>query len=97
MNRLQVKRFLALRKAIDEYPDRKIVIDFPEGFLISFENQSYFRGWVNYHVTWDVDNKDVWKVINRKISLAAEWHRELIKVVPVITPDGTIVEADEWQ
>jgi hypothetical protein len=97
MTRKQVKRFLALLKAQSEYTDREFGFEVPDGFKESFESQFFFRGWINYHVTWDVDKKDVWKVINRKISLEAEWHRELIKVVPVIAPDGTIMEADEWQ
>lgn len=96
MTNKQVKRLLALLKAESEY-DRPLVFDVPDGFKESFENQPSFRGWINYHETWDVDPDDAWKVISRKISLVAEWHKELIKVVPVITPDGTIMEADEWE
>ena len=96
MTRKQVKRLLALLKAQVEY-DRPLEIEVPEGFKKSFENQSAFRGWINYHETWDVDPDDAWKVISRKISLVAEWHKELIKVVPVIAPDGTIMEVDEWE
>lgn len=96
MTRKQVKRLLALFKAQAEYINRQLDFEVPEGFKESFETQIFFRGWINYHVTWDVDKEDVWTVINRKTSLEAEWHRELIKVVPVITPDGTIMEAEEW-
>ncbi|MBU2249653.1 MAG: hypothetical protein KKD77_23095 [Gammaproteobacteria bacterium] len=96
MTRRKIKRLLALLKAKVEYPDRKIKIKLPTGFKKSFEEQSAFRGWINYHVTWDVDPKDPWMVISLKRSKVAEWHRELIKVVPVITPDGEIVEAEEW-
>lgn len=97
LTRQEIKRFLALLKAKAEHPSRKIVLRLPKGFKASFENQADFRGWINYHVTWDVDGKDTWLVVPRKISLVAEWHRELARVVPVITPDGTIVEAKEWE
>lgn len=96
MTRQKVKRLLALLKAKAEY-NREIIFDVPKGFIESFEKQDNFRGWINYHVTWDVDNDDVWKVIIRKISLAAEWQRELVKVVPVITPDGNVVTGEEWE
>ncbi len=96
MTRQKVKRLLALLKAKAEY-DKEIDVEVPEGFIKSFEDQDNFRGWINYHVTWDVDKDDVWKVVLRKISLAAEWQRELIKVVPVITPDGNIVTGEEWE
>jgi len=93
MTRQQVKRILALLKAQADYPDRELVVDYPEGFKESFENQKFFRGWINYHDTWDVDKEDVWLVVPRKISLVAEWHQELLRVVPIIAPDGTITEA----
>jgi hypothetical protein len=96
MTKKEVKRLLALLKAQAEYPDREIEIDLPEGFKESFEGQKYFRGWINYHETWDVNAADVWVVIPRKVSLTAEWHRELARVIPVITPTGRIVEAVEW-
>lgn len=92
MSRKEIKRLLALLKAQAEHPERNIKIKLPRGFKKSFEEQSDFRGWINYHVTWDVDKNDVWKVVNRYMSLVAEWHRELIKVVPAIHHDGTIVE-----
>lgn len=95
MDRVKVKRILALLKAQIEYPDRVIEIEVEDlaGFKQSFENQKFFRGWVNYHETWDVDPDDVWVVVPRSRSLVAEWHEELMKVVPVISPDGTITEA----
>ncbi len=96
MTRQQIKRLLALLKAEAEYK-KDFRLDLPEGFKESFESQSAFRGWINYHETWDVDKEDVWLVISRKVSLVAEWHKELMKVVPVILPDGQIMEADEWQ
>ena len=96
MKKTKIKRLLALLKAKAEH-GRELDVEVPEGFIESFEDQDNFRGWINYHVTWDVDKDDPWKVVIRKISLAAEWQRELIKVVPVIIPDGTIVEAEEWQ
>lgn len=92
MNRQQIKRLLALLKAQAEYPLRKIVVDLPEGFKESFENQTYFRGWINYHVTWDVAKDDTWLIVPRTESLVAEWHRELARVVPIIAPDGTMSE-----
>jgi len=96
MDRKQVKRLLALLKAEAEY-GRETEIDLPEGFKESFETQPAFRGWINYHVTWDVHADDVWRVVPRKTSLVAEWHNELIKLIPVILPDGQVVEASEWQ
>lgn len=93
----EIKRLAALLKAMEEYPDRHIKIDLPEGFKESFENQPAFRGWLNYHVTWDINREDPWKVITRKESLVAEWHRELIRLVPVIEKDGTIVSAEEYE
>ena len=93
----EIKRFLALLKAQVEFPDRNIVIKLPKGFKESFQEKQYFRGWGNYHVTWDISREDPWLVKHRTISLVAEWHKELIKVVPVIAPDGTIMEAEEWE
>ena len=69
--------------------------DFPEGFIESFENQENFRGWANYHVTWDVFEDDPWRCVLRKKSQEQEWHETLEKVVPVITPEG-IVSAEEY-
>ena len=93
----EVKRFLALLKAQVEFPERKLRIKLPKGFKESFENQEAFRGWINYHETWDVKRADPWTIVPLKCSLVAEWHKELIKVVPVIAPDGTIMEASEWE
>jgi hypothetical protein len=95
MTRKQVKRLLALLKTEAE-KDKSFGLELPEGFKASFENQSLFKGWVNYHVTWDVDDNDVWKVISLKQSRVDDWHDELRKVVPVITPEGEIVSAEEW-
>ena len=96
MKKTKIKRLLALLKAKAEY-GREIDVEVPEGFIESFEDQDNFRGWINYHETWDVDKNDPWKIVIRKISLAAEWQKELIRVVPVITPDGTIVTPKEWE
>jgi len=96
MTKTKIKRLLALLKAKAEYK-KEIDVEVPEGFIESFENQDNFRGWINYHETWDVDKDDPWKVVIRKRSLVAEWHRELSRVVPVITPDGTIVSPEEWE
>lgn len=93
----QIKRIVALLKAKEEYPDRKIEIDIPSGFKESFESQPAFRGWLNYHVTWDLDRDDPWVIIPRTESLVAEWHRELIRLVPVIEKDGTIVSAEDYR
>lgn len=97
MTPIQVKRLLALLKAKAEKPEKEIIFEVPEGFKESFENQKNFRGWINYHVTWDVTREDPWVVRLRTISLVAEWHRELIKLVPVISPTGEIMEAEEWE
>ena len=97
MNWKQVKRLLALLKAQVEYPERELEVEVPEGFKEAFENQVAFQGWINYHVTWDVTREDPWSVKHRTESLIAEWHRELLRVVPVFTPTGEIVEAAEWE
>lgn len=97
MDYKQVKRFLALLKAQAEGINGDLSLELPEGFKESFECQKFFRGWINYHVTWDVDEEDVWKVVPRGISLEEEWHKQLKEVVPVITPEGEIVEAKEWE
>lgn len=97
MTRIQIKRLLALLKAQVEYDKTFDDIDIPEGFVESFENQKHFKGWINYHVTWDVDENDSWKVISLKMSREQEWHDTLEKVVPVITPEGEIVGAEEWE
>jgi len=91
----QIKRYLALLKAEVEY-DKDFNLKLPTGFKTSFENQKHFKGWINYHVTWEVSTKDPWVVVSRKQSLEDEWHDELLKVVPVITPKGEIVSAEEW-
>jgi hypothetical protein len=93
----QIKRLLALIKAEVEY-DRDNELDLPEGFKESFESQKEFRGWINYKETWYIDeNNDPWKVVLIHRPLVEDWHDELRKVVPVITPEGDIVGADEWE
>lgn len=95
MEKKQIKRFLALIKAETEL-GRKFNLKLPKGFKKSFESQKYFRGWTNYHVTWDVSEKDAWTVVPLDKSLEQTWNEELEKIVPVITPNGEIVEAEEW-
>jgi hypothetical protein len=95
MSRKQIKRILALIKAEVEH-DRDFNLDLPERFKESFEGQKHFKGWINYHVTWGVSKKDAWKVVPLKKSLEQEWHDELEKVIPVITPEGEIVSEKEW-
>lgn len=92
MDYKQIKRLLALLKAQKEMPDREQDFEVPEGFIESFESQPHFRGWINYHVTWDVTREDPWTVVPRKRSLVAEWHEELMRVVPLVNPDGTIMD-----
>lgn len=93
----QIKRFLALIKAEAEY-NRDNGLDLPNGFKESFERQPCFRGWINYKETWYIDEEnDPWKVISIDRPLVEDWHDQLRKVVPVITPEGEIVEAEEWE
>lgn len=95
----KVKRFLALIKAEVELNRVHEGIVYPEGFKESFEGQTNFRGWINYKETWYIDeeNNDPWKVIPLKRPLVEEWHDVLRKFVPVITPEGEIVEPEEWE
>jgi hypothetical protein len=95
MSEIKVKRLLALIKSEIEL-DRDHNLRLPKGFKRSFEIQKHFKGWINYHVTWDVHPEDPWRVIPLNKSLEEQWHDELEKVVPVITPEG-IVEAEEWE
>lgn len=67
----------------------------PEGFKETFESQEAFRGWLAFGVTWDVDEDDPWKAVPRECSLLEEWHRELMRKVPVLTEDG-IISAEEY-
>jgi hypothetical protein len=90
----EIKRALALLKSEVEL-GRDHRLDLPEGFKESFENQAAFRGWVNYHVTWDVAEDDAWKVVPLEESRVKTWNRELMERVPVITPDGEIVDPKE--
>lgn len=69
----------------------------PEGFRESFETQEHFRGFINFGVTWDVDDDDPWKVVPLEMSHLERWHETLRNIVPVITPEGDIVSAEEWE
>ena len=91
MNATTVKRYCALLKAEIEL-GRPLLVKLPQGFKESFERQKFFTGWINYHVTWDITREDPWTVYQRLRSIEAEWHAELIKHVPVIAPNGTIME-----
>lgn len=94
----QIKRYLALASAEVEYDRKHSGVEYPEGFKAAFERQTHFQGWINYRVTWYIDeNNDPWKIIPLKRPLVEEWHEELIKVVPVITEKGEIVSAEEWE
>jgi len=92
----KIKRLLALHRAEALY-DRPVPVDVPEGFKTSFECQKNFRGWSNYHVTWDVFEDDPWKCVLREKSQEQEWNEILEKVCPVITPEGEIITAEEWE
>jgi hypothetical protein len=96
MNFNEIKYLLALFRSEALY-DRPVPIEVPEGFKESFESQSNFRGWSNYHVTWDVFEDDPWKCVLREKSQEQEWNEVLEKVVPVIVPEGEIVSAEEWE
>lgn len=97
MNVKKIKRLLALLKAEAEY-NRNNHIKLPKGFKESFENQKYFRGWANYKETWYIDEfVDPWKIVLIDRPLVEDWHDQLKKVVPVITPNGEIVSAEEWE
>jgi len=94
----QIKRFLALLKAEVALKRVHDDIEYPEGFKESFENQKFFRGWINYKETWYIDEfNDPWKVILINRPLVEDWHDALRKVVPVITPEGEILEPEEWE
>lgn len=98
MNVKKIKRFLALLRAEVELNRIHKDIKYPEGFKESFEKQEHFRGWINYQVTWYIDEfNDPWKVILLKRPLVEEWHDVLREFVPVITPEGEIVEPEEWE
>lgn len=94
----KIKRYLSLIKV--EYTHNRLHegIEYPENFKESFENQKFFRGWTNYKETWYIDEfNDPWKAILIKRPLVEDWHDVLRKVVPVITPEGEIVEPEEWE
>jgi hypothetical protein len=92
----KIKRFLALLKSEVEL-NRNHHLILPDGFKESFENQPKFRGWINYKETWYIDEKDPWRVISISRPLVEDWHDQLRKVVPVITPEGEVVGAEEWE
>jgi len=96
LDRKQVKRFLALLRTEAE-KGKDFNLDLPEGFKESFESQKHFKGWVNYHVTWDVDDDDVWKVVKLKRSKVCEWNDVLRETVPVITKAGEIVTPQQFE
>ena len=99
MTKQEIKYLLArLRtEAETSNSDQPTVLppEIPEGFKESFENQKGFKGWINYHVTWDVHPDDPWMVVILRQSLEQEWHKELEGVVPVLTENG-VVSAEEW-
>ena len=92
----KIKYLLACHRSEALYDDKPIRVEVPEGFKESFEAQDNFRGWVNYHVTWDVFEDDPWKCVLLKKSQEQEWNETLEKVCPVLTPEGKIVPAEEW-
>ena len=93
MTRTEVKYILArLRTEAERNVEPP---ELPEGFRESFSDQPNFRGWINYGVTWYVDEEDVWKVVLLKKSKRREWEETLAKVVPVITADG-VISAEEY-
>ena len=95
MTRKEIKRALALLKAEAELG--RDPGDLPEGFRESFESQPDFRGWVNYHVTWDLDKDDDWKVVPLEEPLVKVWDREVRSRVPVITPAREIVTPQQYE
>jgi hypothetical protein len=67
-------------------------------FKESFKSQKHFMGWINFEKTWYIDQEnDPWKVISIKRPLVEDWHDELRKFVPVLTPEGEILEPEEWE
>ncbi len=94
----KIKRFLALLKAEVELDRKHKGIRYPKGFKKSFERQKHFMGWINYKETWYIDEfNDPWKVIPISRPLVDEWHEHLKTIVPVITPEGEILEPEEWE
>lgn len=94
----EIKRFLALLKAEVELDRIHDDIEYPKGFKESFERQKNFMGWINYKETWYIDEfNDPWKVILIDRPLVEDWHDQLRKFVPVLTPEGEILEPEEWE
>ncbi len=91
----EIKLLLAALKYADLY-EREVRAEIPEGFKESFEHQPNFRGWASYHITWDVYEDDPWKCVLREKSQEEEWNETLEEVCPVLTPEGEIVTAEEW-
>jgi hypothetical protein len=98
MDRKQVKRLLALLKAEAEKGRHfKELENLPDGFKESFESQDHFRGWLNYHVTWDIDDGDHWKIISLEESKVEAWNRQLAERVPYITKAGETVTPQQFK
>ena len=95
MTRQQVKYLLARLRAHAESGAE--LPEIPEGFRESFSRQVHWKGWINYHVSWDVADDDHWVVVSRAKSQEQEWNEDRVKVIPVITPEGEIVSAEEWE
>lgn len=70
---------------LKDQAEREVEIpELPEDFKESFEEQDAFRGWINFGVKWDVDEKDPWKIVKRKKSIEEEWNEVLLEKVPEI-------------
>lgn len=94
----EIKRFLALLKAEVELDRKHKGIKYPKGFKKSFERQKHFMGWVNYKETWYIDEDgDPWKVIPIDRPLVEDWHDQLRRFVPILTPEGEVLEPEEWE
>lgn len=92
-------RYLLFRLRTQEIGGAKAPTKLPRGFKKSFTEQPKFRGWASFGVTWDVAEKpdSPWTIVFRDKSLEQEWNEVLIEKVPVLTEDGEIVEAEEWE
>ena len=88
-------RYLLFRLRTEELGGAKAPTKFPRGFKKTFTDQSKFRGWVGFSVSWDVDDDSPWTIVFREKSIEEEWNAILKEKVPVITEDG-IIEAEEY-
>jgi len=96
MDKREIKYLIALLRSEAETGE-KPALPIPEGFKESFESQVHFRGWINFENTWYIDqDNDPWKVIPLERPLVEDWHDTLRKFVPELTPDGKIMEPEEW-